>query len=509
MTLYHIEPVIVPPWTPEGQANHEDPQIAAFARIAETGYRIQWAENSSPSIDYFRRDKPDDFYPVAYPRSPLAKTYGALVFQLAEQIQSLKMDLAELKEDQWSDDAALMAEGLVQQWVRDGKTGTDERLALPELKKALAETLAGYTRKIEELKPEHAPLDFEKGFTFDLGGLAYNEEGHEDENPWGFEITYDDQGRGALVQFDGTFIHLPPGAHTVINVLTRYASAANIELSATKSDISEYATASTAPATENDKLNTELAAEKALRIAAEQGQIQSEKAQGYWYRRACFAEAALQPLADRHERRITLEARTHVKIAPTGRDEEELREELQIAHRTMAEARKEELPNYEDVIRNRRQRAFLAWAIRTFDHPGQGKPGDPDYKARVDAADPEERLFRFFEEAVEFVQAGCDQVAANEEAMADATLEDATAYTYLAVMDRLWNRLIRTAGKVWGKPVGKIPQEIGGVSVTLMAAAERFGVNVAEVERAEFARVLSIPKEEFQARHQKKVDNGY
>lgn len=258
--------------------------------------------------------------------------------------------------------------------------------------------------------------------------------------------------------------------------------------------------------------DAEYEAEKALRVAAEQAQIQAEKREAYWYRRCAFAEAALQPLADRHEARVTLEARTHCKVAPMGHDEERLREELQHAHRTLAEFRKGDLPNYEDVIRDRRQKNFLAWAVRTFSKPAVGNFGEDGYTPAVDANDPAERLFRFLEEAIEFVQVGCDQIAATEEAMADAVFEseaEVEPYSVKAQMDRFWNRLLRTANRVWAKPPGKVPQEIGGAAVTLMAAAERFGVKVAAAERDEFARVLSIPKEEFQKRHQKKVDDGY
>lgn len=111
MTIYHIEPVIVPPWTPENQ-NPEDDITRRYVRIAECGYRIQWVESEQPRIDYFKRDKPEDFYPVAGPSTVLEGIYGALIFQLAEQVQSLKGELAELK-DVEADDRA-RAESIVE-----------------------------------------------------------------------------------------------------------------------------------------------------------------------------------------------------------------------------------------------------------------------------------------------------------------------------------------------------------------------------------------------------------
>jgi hypothetical protein len=71
-----------------------------------------------------------------------------------------------------------------------------------------------------------------------------------------------------------------------------------------------------------------------------------------------------------------------------------------------------------------------------------------------------ERNFRFFEEATELVQAG------------GMSQEDA-------------HRLV---DYVYGRPVGELPQEIGGTMVTIAALCSAYGINLGEAAEAELDR---------------------
>jgi NTP pyrophosphatase (non-canonical NTP hydrolase) len=109
-----------------------------------------------------------------------------------------------------------------------------------------------------------------------------------------------------------------------------------------------------------------------------------------------------------------------------------------------------------------RPKAFLQWAIETFGPI---------------AANRDERAARFIEEALELVHA-----------------EGITAETAQRILDR-----------VYARPRGSLGKEIGQAMATLECLAENVGLSAdAECER-EFARVRSIPKEEWTRRHDAKV----
>lgn len=103
--------------------------------------------------------------------------------------------------------------------------------------------------------------------------------------------------------------------------------------------------------------------------------------------------------------------------------------------------------------RDRRQELVNEWVRRTFG-------------THVDVR---ERARRFFEEAVELVQA--------------------------VGLDR--NELAKIALHVYEKPAGGAFQEAGGAGMTLLALCEALAISADEAELTEFARVLGLPREHF------------
>lgn len=217
-----------------------------------------------------------------------------------------------------------------------------------------------------------------------------------------------------------------------------------------------------------DQLATELAAEQALRIAAETAQLEAEKRVGYWYRRCEFAETALEELKDAANR------------WGDPNFDEQFKSAIDTAEATLAERRKGDLPNYEDVIRDRRQTKMLAWCMRAF-------RGVDD--ARL--AHPRERARRFFEEATELFQAVM-----------------VTDYRHSEQVDYAHSEAVKIVDRVLSREPGEISREIGQVAVTLCILAEQHGVSVAKEEKFEFARVLSVPNSTWAARWQAKIDAG-
>jgi len=61
---------------------------------------------------------------------------------------------------------------------------------------------------------------------------------------------------------------------------------------------------------------------------------------------------------------------------------------------------------------------------------------------------------------------------------------------------------------VFGRPDGELAQELGGVSVTLLALAEAAGLSTENCEVAEINRVLSKPREYYAARNAAKNAAG-
>lgn len=236
----------------------------------------------------------------------------------------------------------------------------------------------------------------------------------------------------------------------------------------------------------------------------------------YWYRRAEFAETALEEFVT-HEKSWS-EAITGAQLSaplPSAPDEDEpgywkhelraLESAMAGANVVLAERRKQADDfrnfNFEDYIRDRRQKKIFDWAMRTF--------GDTEPLT----GHPTERAFRFLEEALELWQA-----AVNSQVMVDTNgavsfqcereEQVSVAYCHRAMfpyMQRFWKLFTRV---MMNQP-GRIHQEIGGTMVTLLAYGQAVDVSVAACEKAEFERVLTIPKEENEARHQKKVDAGF
>lgn len=62
--------------------------------------------------------------------------------------------------------------------------------------------------------------------------------------------------------------------------------------------------------------------------------------------------------------------------------------------------------------------------------------------------------------------------------------------------------------RVYSRPVGDVPRELGGVVLTVLAAAECLGLSAAEEGRREFDRVLNLPKDHFQRKVAEKEAAG-
>jgi hypothetical protein len=69
-------------------------------------------------------------------------------------------------------------------------------------------------------------------------------------------------------------------------------------------------------------------------------------------------------------------------------------------------------------------------------------------------------------------------------------------------------KVIELAHYVYGRPVGEVPQELAGLSMTLLALAESYGLDLAQIQKAEIERVLSLPVEHFKKRLALKVAAG-
>lgn len=112
-----------------------------------------------------------------------------------------------------------------------------------------------------------------------------------------------------------------------------------------------------------------------------------------------------------------------------------------------------------------RPRDFLSWAVEVF---------GPVAKLRS------ERLLRFVEEAIELAHAeGMEREVFN-----------------------------RVADRVYSRPAGDTPKEIGQAQACLETFAENIGLSSAAEAQREWERVQSIPREEWARRHAAKQALG-
>lgn len=117
--------------------------------------------------------------------------------------------------------------------------------------------------------------------------------------------------------------------------------------------------------------------------------------------------------------------------------------------------------------RDQRQAEVQAWCVAAF--------GDHD------ALFVPQRGLRLVEEAIETAQAcGCDP--------------------------ELLHRLI---DHIYAKPVGDLPQELGGLGVTILALAAAAGISADAAEASEVARVRAKPLSHFAARNAVKTAAGF
>lgn len=117
------------------------------------------------------------------------------------------------------------------------------------------------------------------------------------------------------------------------------------------------------------------------------------------------------------------------------------------------------------LVRDNRQRSIFQWAIEAL--------GLEDCTPRV-------RMLRFVEEAVELAQV--------------QGLKPAEVH--------------RLVDYVFARPVGKLEQEVGGVSVTLHAFCESIGIRLVDCEQDEIHRINSKPIEHFRKRQREKMEAG-
>jgi hypothetical protein len=93
----------------------------------------------------------------------------------------------------------------------------------------------------------------------------------------------------------------------------------------------------------------------------------------------------------------------------------------------------------------------------------------------------QQRGVRFLEEAIELYQAaGADKDKAHE-----------------------------LVDYIFGRPVGELGQEFGGVGVTLLALAEAASLDADSCERTELKRVLALPPEHLAQRNREKNAAGF
>ena len=107
----------------------------------------------------------------------------------------------------------------------------------------------------------------------------------------------------------------------------------------------------------------------------------------------------------------------------------------------------------------------LEWAERTFGSI---------------ARDPQERALRFIEEAIELV--------------------DAVGLPAVSILS--------IVGRVYDRPQGVLPKEVGQAMLTLKCLAEVFSIDADAEERYELTRIQSVPQEEWDRRHKAKVAIG-
>lgn len=86
-------------------------------------------------------------------------------------------------------------------------------------------------------------------------------------------------------------------------------------------------------------------------------------------------------------------------------------------------------------------------------------------------------------------------------------LEEATETAQAAGVPR--EIALQLVDFVYGRPVGELGQELGGVGVTLLALAYAAGLSADDCEAAEFARVQSKPLSHWAARNQAKNEAGF
>ena len=119
------------------------------------------------------------------------------------------------------------------------------------------------------------------------------------------------------------------------------------------------------------------------------------------------------------------------------------------------------------ITRQDRQSRVLAWAREAF--------GPEESSSIV------HRGLRLLEEAVEAAQAaGVDRAQAH-----------------------------RLLEYVYDRPVGELPQELGGLGITLLALSAAAGLDADACEQREFDRIMALAPEHFRQRNARKNAAGF
>lgn len=121
----------------------------------------------------------------------------------------------------------------------------------------------------------------------------------------------------------------------------------------------------------------------------------------------------------------------------------------------------------EPKLRLARQKLIFEWGCAAF--------------TTAQMKDPRQRGLRLMEETIEAAQAaGCDK-----------------------------DQLHRLVDYVYGRPVGILAKELGGVGVCTLALAECIGIDADEAEEEEITRIFSKPVDVFSQRNKEKNDAGF
>ena len=99
-----------------------------------------------------------------------------------------------------------------------------------------------------------------------------------------------------------------------------------------------------------------------------------------------------------------------------------------------------------------------------------------------------------------------DKIMDNPKERATRVLEEALELSQ--AMDVPREEVLRLVAVIYDHPVGEVPQEIGGLIVTLLALCAHRGVRLDDLAQREIARITLKDREDFRKRQDAKADLG-